>query len=235
MNCLTAGMAATKDALGPAVSGAARLGSRVPVPSRLRRHWLSTWARLIARTLAAAGLLLAAGIAATSHQGLAFLVFCTAATLVSIATSRAHRACRQAAAALRFHRAVQDALQALGQRGWHLKHGVRLSHGPDDGHLAMTPAGELAFAIKDCPAAIHDFDLAQTQEFATVLSKTGRPYVPVCVGAAGKQRSLLDRGVACCTPELLSAELLDAEAAFLASLADESVHNELLYNAAVSG
>jgi hypothetical protein len=235
MNDLVAKMAATKDALAPAVSGAARMGSRVPVPSRLRRHWLSTWARLIARTLATVGLLLAAGIAATSHQGLAFLAFCTAAALVSIATSRAHRTCRRAASALRFHRAVQDALRTLGQRGWHLKHGVRLSHGSDDGHLAMTPAGELAFAIKDCPAAIHDFDLSQTQEFASVLSKTGRPYVPICVGAASKERSFLDRGVTCCTPEVLSAELLDAEAAFLASLADESVHNELLYNAAVAG
>jgi hypothetical protein len=234
MNGLAARMAATKEALEPMVSGAAQLGSRVPVPSRLRRHWLSTWARLMTRVLATAGLLLAAGIAAASHRGLAFLVFFTAAALVSIATSRAHRSCRRAAAALRFHRAVQEALGALRARGWHLKHGVRLSTGPDDGHLAMTPAGELAFAIKDCPTAIHDFDLSQTQEFASVLSKTGRPYVPICVGAASKERSFLDRGVTCCTPEVLSAELLDAEAAFLASLADESVHNELLYNASVA-
>jgi hypothetical protein len=232
MNDLAAKMTATRDALAPVVSGAARLGSRVPVPSRLRRHWLSTWARLIARTLATAGLLLAAGMAATSHQGFVFLVFCTAATLVSVATSRAHRTCRQAAAALRFHRTVQEALLALGRRGWHLKHGVRLSNGPDDGHLAMTPGGELAFAIKDCPKAIHDFDLSQTQQFATLLSRTGRPYVPICVGPASKERSFLDRGVTCCTAEVLSAELFDAEAAFAASLADTSVHNELLYNAA---
>lgn len=232
MNDIAAKMTATKDALAPVVSGATRLGSRVPVPSRLRRHWLSTWARLVTRTLATAGLLLAAGMAATSHQGVVFLIFCTAAALVSIAVSRAHRTCRQAATALRFHRTVQDALRALGQRGWHLKHGVRLSNGPDDGHLAMTPGGELAFAIKDCPKAIHDFDLSQTQQFASVLCKTGRPYVPICVGPASRQRSFLDRGVTCCTLEVLAAELLDAEAAFAASLVDESVHNELLYNAA---
>jgi hypothetical protein len=96
----------------------------------------------------------------------------------------------------------------------------------------MTPGGELAFAIKDCPKAIHDFDLSQTQQFASVLCKTGRPYVPICVGPAAKQRSFLDRGVTCCTLEVLAAELLDAEAAFAASLADESLHNELLYSAA---
>lgn len=232
MNELAAKLTSTRNALAPAVSGAARLGSRVPVPSRLRRHWISTWLRLVARTLATAGLLLAAGMAATSHKGVVFLLFCTAATLLSVAASRAHRACRQAASALRFHRRVQDALAELGRRGWHLKHGVRLSNGPDDGHLAMTPGGELAFAIKDCPKTTHDFDLSQTQQFASVLCRTGRPYVPICVGPAIKQRSFLDRGVTCCTLEVLAAELLDAEAAFAASLADESVHNELLYNAA---
>ena len=152
------------------------------------------------------------------------------------------------------------ALTPLGAGGWHLKHNVRWPEGPGDGHLAMIPGGRLAFAIKDCPDGIEDFDLAQTQEFATALSELGLPYVPVCVGTATGARSLASdslagnpladhqgegnegdsegtgihsftaRGVLCCTPEAVAPELIDAHRAFLTSLADERTHLQLLYS-----
>jgi hypothetical protein len=203
---------------------------KAALPTRLRRRQLTAWSTLVGRLLAAAGLLLAAVLAAASHRGLISLAFLTATSLVAIAVARAHQATRHAAAASRLHGAVEDALSVLASRGWHLKHGVRWPEGPGDGHLAMTPAGDLAFAVKDCTASIEDFDLAQTQEFATALCRTGRPYIPICVGTASHAQSFAERGVICCPPELLVAELLDAERAFATSLLDEAAHIRLLYN-----
>lgn len=230
------------------------------LPSSLHRRRVSAWARLFARALAAAGLLLVAGLAAVGKPGLLCLAFLTAAALVGVAALRARDGVRQAGAAVRLHRTVTRALSPLGPGGWHLKHNVRWPEGPGDGHLAMIPGGRLAFAIKDCPGGIEDFDLAQTQEFATALSELGLPYVAVCVGTATGTRSLANdvlagnpstdhqgegidgdregsaihsftaRGVLCCTPEALPAELIDAHRAFLTSLADERTHLQLLYN-----
>ena len=205
------------------------------LPTRLRRRWLSSLGVLTARLLAALGLLLACVLAAGSGQGPMGLVFLTATAALGVAVARAHRATRQARAAMRLHRTVEDALNSLISRGWHLKHNVRWPEAPADGHLAMIPGGELAFAIKDCIEAISDFDYAQTQEFATALSKTGRPYIPICVAKGHDARSSSERGVVSCTPELLAAELLDAERAFTASLYDDAAHNELLYSAASAG
>jgi hypothetical protein len=233
---------------------------RGALPSRLHRCRASAWARLFARALAATGLLLTAALAAAGHRGLLCLGFLTAAALVGIAALRAREGVRQAGAAARLHRRVSDALSPLAAGGWQVKHNVRWPEGPGDGHLAMIPGGRLAFAIKDCPEAVEDFDLAQTQEFATALSELGLPYVPVCVGTATGARSLASdsltgsplvdhpdkgntgdpegtdihsftaRGVLCCTPEALAAELIDAHRAFLTSLADERAHLQLLYS-----
>jgi len=199
------------------------------LPSRLRRRWLSAWATLLTRLLATAGLLLTTVAAAIAHRGLMSLAFLTVTAALAVAVARARRATRRAGGALRLHRVVEDALAVLAPRGWHLKHDVRWPEGPGDGHLAMIPAGDLAFAIKDCVAGADDFDLAQTQDFATALGRTGRPYIPICVADG---RSLTDRGVVCCTPERLAAELLDAEQAFGASLFDEELQRELLYSPA---
>jgi hypothetical protein len=205
------------------------------LPSHLQRARLSAWATLLTRVLAAAGLALSALLAGASQNGLLSLGFLTGASLVSIAVARAHRRVRQARTALRFHRVVGTALSALGAGGWHLRHDVRWPEGPGEGHLAMTPGGDLAFAIKDCAPAISDFDLSQTQDFATALGQTGRPYIPICVAAASGVQSLSDRGVLCCTPDRLAAELLEAEAGFAASLSDEATHHELLYSSAAVG
>lgn len=230
------------------------------LPSSLHRRRVSAWASFFARVLAAAGLLLAAGLSAVGKPGLLCLAFLTAAALVGVAALRAREVVRRAGAAARFHRTVTRALSPLGAGGWLLKHNVRWPEGPGDGHLALIPGGRLAFAIKDCPDGIEDFDLAQTQEFATALSELGLPYVPVCVGTATGTRSLAGdslagsplgdpagdgrdgrpegtdihsftaRGVLCCTPEALPAELIDAHRAFLTSLADERTHLQLLYS-----
>jgi hypothetical protein len=204
---------------------------RLSLPSRLRRRWLSAWATLLTRALATGGLLLATVAAGTAHRGLMSLAFLTITAVLAVAVARARRATRRTGKALRLHRTVEEALSILAERGWHLKHNVRWPEGPGDGHLAMIPAGDLAFAIKDCVAAAEDFDLTQTQDFATALGRTGRPYIPICVVAA-EGRSLTDRGVVCCTPERLAAELLDAEKAFGASLFDEELQRELLYSPA---
>ncbi|HEY8082011.1 MAG TPA: hypothetical protein VIE64_00465 [Solirubrobacterales bacterium] len=150
--------------------------------------------------------------------------------MMTIAVGRAYGASRRIGAALRLHRTVEKALDDLTRHGWHLKHNVAWPEGPGDGHLAMNPSGELAFAIKDCVALIDDFDLSQTQGFASALSQTGRPYVPICVVAAHDARPFANRGVVCCTPELLATELLDAEQAFATSLRDEAARRELLYS-----
>lgn len=205
---------------------------RAVLPSHLRRRWLSAWITLLARSLATAGLLLTTVLAAAGHRGLMGLAFLTAASILAVSVGRARRETRRAGTALRLHRAVEDALAILASRGWHLKHNVRWPEGPGDGHLAMIPAGDLAFAIKDCVAGAEAFDFAQTQDFATALGRTGRPYIPICVAAAGNTRSLTDRGVICCTPDRLTAELLDAEKAFGASLLDEELQRELLYSPA---
>lgn len=202
---------------------------KVPFPSHLQRARFSAWATFITRALAATGLVISAVLAGAESNGLLSLAFLTAASLVSVAVVRAFRATRRATAALRFHRLLKEALNQLGPTGWHLKHDVRWPGGRGDGHLAMTATGDLAFAIKDCTASIDDFDLAQTQEFATALSNTGRPYVPICVAIGDKARSSTDRGVIGCTPELLVAELLDAERAFITSLSDEAAHSRLLF------
>jgi hypothetical protein len=202
------------------------------IPSRLRRRWLSAWGTLLARLLAMAGMALTTGLAASAHRGPICLAFLTIAAILAIAVARARREVRRAGTALRLHRKVEEALAVLASRGWHLKHNVRWPEGPGDGHLAMIPAGDLAFAIKDCIGGADDFDLTQTQAFATALSQTGRPYVPICVASAGSSRSLTDRGVVGCTPERLAAELLDAEEAFGASLHDEELQQQLLYSPA---
>jgi hypothetical protein len=202
--------------------------SRV-IPSHLRRRWLSTWLRLVIRTLAAAGLLLAALLAGTAHNGPLCLAFLTATALVGMAAARALGDAREATDALRLHRAVKDVLEALARGGWHLKHDLRWPGGKGDGHLAMIPSGGLAFAVKDCSTAIEDFDLSQTQDFATALSETGRPYVPICVAMADEMDSHANRGVVCCTSKQLASELREAEEAFAAGLADESTRRELLY------
>jgi hypothetical protein len=202
---------------------------KAPLSSRLRRRRFSAWATLIVRALAAGGLLLAAVLAAGERRGLLSLGFLTGVAILSIAVARAQRTTRDVGAALRLHRTVEAALSALSRRGWQLKHNVRWPEGPGDGHLAMTATGDLAFAIKDCPTSIADFDLTQTQKFATALSGTGRPYVPICVTTASEARSSSDRGVICCAADLLVAELLDAERGFVASLADETAHSRLLY------
>lgn len=202
---------------------------KVPLVSRLRRRCFSAWATLIVRALAAMGLILAAILAAGEHNGLLSLAFLTAAAVLCVAVVRARRMTRDAGAALRLHRAVENALSVLSSQGWHLKHCVRWPEGFGDGHLAMTAAGNLAFAIKDCTALISGFDLTQTQKLATALSQTGSPHIPICVTAAGDAQSLSDRGVICCTPERLAAELLDAEQAFVTSLFDEASHSRLLY------
>lgn len=201
-----------------------------PLPSHLRRRWISAWSALFARSLAVAGLLLTTVLAATAHNGLMSLASLTVTAVLAVSVARARHATRRAGAALRLHRTVEEALGVLASRGWHLKHNVRWPDGPGDGHLAMIPAADLAFAIKDCVAGADDFDLTQTQDFATALGRTGRPYVPICVAAARDALSLTDRGVVCCTPDRLAAELLDAEKAFGASLLDEELHRQLLYS-----
>lgn len=200
------------------------------IPSYLHRHWLSAWVRLLTRLLVAMGLLSAATLAAVAHNGPMSLVFFTVTAFVGIAIVRAHQVTRRASTALRFHRTVDNALNVLVPRGWHLKHNVSWPEGRGNGHLAMSPSGQLAFAIKDCTTEIGDFDLAQTQDFATALSDTGRPYVPICVAASNGERSSADRGVVCCSPGQLAAELLEAESAFMTSLLDEAARNELLYS-----
>lgn len=218
------------------------------LPSRLHRRRASAWGRLFARALATAGLLLTAILAGIGHRGLLCLGFLTASALLGIAVLRAREAVRRAGAAVRLQRMVRDALSPLGARGWEVRTNIRWPEGPGEGHLAMISGGRLAFAIKDCPETIEDFDLAQTQEFATALSRFGLPYIPVCVGTVTHSRSLAgpgstngsqdgtqsftERGVLCCTPDALTAELLDAEQAFIASLADERAHLQLLYNEA---
>jgi hypothetical protein len=221
-----------KEGLARGCRGALSFGARYAVPPRLQRRRFRTWIAVLTRAFATVGLLLAALAAATSQRGLMSLAFLTAAALLSIAVMRAYRAARATTAALRVHRTVRGALNGLAPRGWQLRHNIRWPGGAGDGHLAITPTGGLGFAIKDCSAPIDDFDLAQTQELATALSQSGRPYVPICVALAGDRHSFSDRGVLCTTPGLLAAELLDAEGAFLASIVDESAHSQLLYNEA---
>jgi hypothetical protein len=177
-------------------------------------------------------MLLTTALAAIAHRGLMSLGSLTVAAILAVAVARARGEARRAGRALRLHRTVEGALSGLASRGWQLKHNVRWPEGPGDGHLAMAPAGNLAFAIKDCVAGADDFDLTQTQEFASALGRTGRPYVPICVAATGASRPTADRGVICCAPERLVAELLDAESAFRASLFDEELQRQLLYSPA---
>ena len=198
--------------------------------SHLQRARLSAWATFLTRAFAAAGLVVSAILAGGEKNGLLSLAFLTVAAVVAIAVARARRALRRATTALRFHRLLKETMGQLAPAGWHLKHDVRWPEGPGDGHLAMTPGGELAFAIKDCVAPISDFDLSQTQDFATALGRTGRPYIPLCVTAAKGSKSISDRGVICCTPERLAAELLDAGQAFAMSLRDEATQHQLLYS-----
>lgn len=205
---------------------------KIPLPSRPRRRWLSAWATLLTRLLATGGLILTTANSVIGHRGLMSLAFATVTAILAIAVARARRSTRCAGKALRLHRAVEAALSGLAARGWHLKHNVRWPNGPGDGHLAMTPAGDLAFAIKDCVGGADNFDLTQTQDFATALGRTGRPYIPICVAVRGEARSLTDRGVIHCTPERLVPELLDAEKAFAASMIDEELQHELLYSSA---
>lgn len=202
---------------------------KIQIP-HLQRVRFSAWATFFTRALAAAGLVVSAVLAGGEENGLLSLVFLTVAAVVTIAVVRARRALRRATAALRFHRLLKEALGQLAPTGWHLKHDVRWPEGPGDGHLAMTPRGDLAFAIKDCVTPISDFDLSQTQDFATALARTGRPYIPICVSSAKGAKSVSDRGVICCTPERLATELLDAEQAFALSLRDEATQHQLLYS-----
>ena len=203
---------------------------RAVLPSRLRRLHLSAWGILLARSLATAGLLLAVVLAAASHRGLLTLVFLTATCFVAVGVVRAYLATRYLATASRIHRSIKDALSPLGPRGWRLKHNVCWPDGPGDGHLAVAPAGGLAFVVKDCRAPIGDFDLSRAQELATALSRAGCHYIPICVALASDARSFSERGVICCTPGQLVAELLDAERAFAVSLFDEAAQHQLLYS-----
>lgn len=203
-------------------------------PTPLRRQLVSAIGTLVTRSLAAAGLFLAAVLAAAAHRGLVSLAFLTTTALVGIGVARARRRVREAHNELRFHRAVGNTLNSLLGAGWHLKRNVRWPV-RGHGHLAMVPSGELAFAIKDCPHSAGDFDFAQTQEFATALSRTGRPYVPICVEGRAAGRSSSQRGVICCSPELLLGELRDAERAFAVSLANEAAQHELLYSESTAG
>lgn len=169
-------------------------------------------------------------LAGASGNGILCLAFLTAAAAVSVAVARARRMVRLVTRALRFHLLLKRILASLGTGGWQLKHDVRWPDGFGDGHLAIAPGGDLGFAIKDCGPLVSDFDLSQTQVFATALSRSGPPYIPICVAAASGAQSLSDRGVVCCTPERLVAELLEAKDAFAASLRDEATQNRLLFS-----
>jgi len=204
---------------------------RRALPSPLRRRWLVAWWTVFARSLAATGLLLATVLAAAAQRGPVCLAFLTATSVLAVAVVRARRQTRVAAAALRFHVAVEGALHRLALRGWHLNHDVRWPAGRGDGHVATIPAGELGFAIRDCLGGADDFDLAQAQELATSLGEAGQPHIPICVTAETGAEPVSNRGVICCTPERLATELLDAEKAFGASLLDEAMQCELLYSA----
>jgi hypothetical protein len=200
------------------------------LPSRLCRQRFSAWAVLLIRSFATVGLFLAAVVAATSSRGLISLAFLTGTSVTAVAAIRARRTTRWIGAAVRLQKKVGQVLDPLAAGGWYLKHNVRWPEGPGEGHLVMNPTGQLAFAVKDCAAAIADFDLTQTQDFASALSQTGRPYIPICVGPAGDKRLFADRGVICCTPELLVGELIEAEQAFATSLMDEAARRHLLYS-----
>jgi hypothetical protein len=168
--------------------------------------------------------------AATSSRGLISLAFLTGTSVTAVAAIRARQTTCRIGAAVRLQKGVERVLDPLAAEGWHLKHNVRWPEGPGEGHLVMNPTGQLAFAVKDCAGMIADSDLSQTQGFASALSQTGRPYIPICVGPAEDRLPFADRGVICCAPELLVGELIEAEQAFAAGLADEAARRHLLYS-----
>ncbi|HWB70445.1 MAG TPA: hypothetical protein VG518_10760 [Solirubrobacterales bacterium] len=202
---------------------------RALLPSRLRRRWIVAVWTLCARSLAVAGLLVAVILSAASQNGLLTLAFLTVAAVVGVGAGRALRVARCATADARGHRAVKGALSVLSPRGWGLEHDVHWPDHPGDGHLAIAPAGALAFVIRDCHAPIADFDLSRAQELASSLSQEGCHFVPICVAPARDAHSFSERGVICCTPQQLVSELLDAERAFALSLFDGATQTELLY------